>query len=77
MQRALIEETSKLPMAMMQVAPEQGAFMTVLTRIVAEQRRHGWHAEVSSELRSATGSANQKVAPSPSALSTPTRPPSC
>jgi len=38
LQRALIEETSKLPMAMMQVAPEQGAFMTVLTRIVGARR---------------------------------------
>lgn len=34
-QRALIEETAALgPIAMMQIAPEQGAFMTILTRIV-------------------------------------------
>ena len=34
-QRALIEETAALgPIAMMQIAPEQGAFMTILTRLV-------------------------------------------
>jgi caffeoyl-CoA O-methyltransferase len=34
-QQALIEETSKLGgIAMMQIAPEQGAFMTVLTKLV-------------------------------------------
>lgn len=34
-QRALIEETTALgPIAMMQIAPEQGAFMTILTRLV-------------------------------------------
>ena len=34
-QRALIEETAALgPIAMMQVAPEQGAFMTILARLV-------------------------------------------
>jgi caffeoyl-CoA O-methyltransferase len=33
-QRALIEETAALPNAMMQISPEQGAFMTLLTRLV-------------------------------------------
>jgi caffeoyl-CoA O-methyltransferase len=33
-QQALIEETAKLPMAMMQISPEQGAFMTVFTRLI-------------------------------------------
>ncbi len=33
-QQALIDETSSLPQARMQVAPEQGAFMTMLTRLV-------------------------------------------
>jgi caffeoyl-CoA O-methyltransferase len=33
-QRALIEETAKLPNAMMQISPEQGAFMTLLTRAI-------------------------------------------
>ena len=37
-QRALIEETAKLPMAMMQIAPEQGAFMTLLTRLVGARQ---------------------------------------
>ena len=31
-QRALIEETAQLPMAGMQISPEQGAFMTLLVR---------------------------------------------
>ncbi|HEU5309348.1 MAG TPA: O-methyltransferase [Acidimicrobiia bacterium] len=31
-QQALIAETAELPMAMMQISPEQGAFMTLLTR---------------------------------------------
>jgi caffeoyl-CoA O-methyltransferase len=31
-QQALIAETSELPMAIMQISPEQGAFMTLLTR---------------------------------------------
>ena len=31
-QQALIDETAQLPMAMMQISPEQGAFMTLLTR---------------------------------------------
>ena len=33
-QQALIEETAELPMAMMQISPEQGAFMTLFTRAV-------------------------------------------
>ncbi len=33
-QQALIDETAALPQARMQVAPEQGAFMTLLTRLV-------------------------------------------
>jgi len=33
-QRALIDETAALPMAGMQISPEQGAFMTMLTRLV-------------------------------------------
>ncbi len=33
-QRALIDRTKQLPNAMMQIAPEQGAFMSVLTRLV-------------------------------------------
>ncbi|MGQ0823437.1 MAG: O-methyltransferase [Actinomycetota bacterium] len=34
-QRALIEETAALgPIAIMQIAPEQGAFLTILTRLV-------------------------------------------
>lgn len=37
-QRALIEETARLPMAMMQIAPEQGAFMTLLTRLVGARQ---------------------------------------
>ena len=31
-QQALIDETAQLPMAMMQISPEQGAFMTLFTR---------------------------------------------
>jgi caffeoyl-CoA O-methyltransferase len=31
-QQALIDETAELPMAIMQISPEQGAFMTLLTR---------------------------------------------
>jgi caffeoyl-CoA O-methyltransferase len=35
LQQRLIEETGKLgPVAMMQIAPEQGAFLTLLTRVV-------------------------------------------
>jgi predicted O-methyltransferase YrrM len=37
-QRALIEETAQLPMAMMQISPEQGAFMTMLTRLVGARQ---------------------------------------
>ena len=38
-QQALIEETAGLGgIAMMQIAPEQGAFMTVLTRVVGARR---------------------------------------
>jgi predicted O-methyltransferase YrrM len=37
-QRALIEETAALPMAMMQISPEQGAFMTLLTRLVGARQ---------------------------------------
>lgn len=33
-QQALIEETAELPMSMMQISPEQGAFMTLFTRAV-------------------------------------------
>jgi caffeoyl-CoA O-methyltransferase len=33
-QKDLIAETAKLPFAGMQIAPEQGAFMTLLTRLV-------------------------------------------
>ena len=33
-QQALIEETAQLPMAGMQISPEQGAFMTLLVRAV-------------------------------------------
>ncbi len=32
LQQALIDETAQLPMAIMQISPEQGAFMTLLTR---------------------------------------------
>ncbi|HEX9505315.1 MAG TPA: class I SAM-dependent methyltransferase, partial [Acidimicrobiia bacterium] len=34
MQQALIDETAQLPMAVMQISPEQGAFMTVFTRLI-------------------------------------------
>jgi caffeoyl-CoA O-methyltransferase len=37
-QQALIDETAKLPMAMMQISPEQGAFMTLLTRLIGARR---------------------------------------
>ena len=37
-QQALIEETAQLPMAMMQISPEQGAFMTLLTRLIGARR---------------------------------------
>jgi caffeoyl-CoA O-methyltransferase len=33
-QQALIAETAELPMAMMQISPEQGAFMTLFTRAI-------------------------------------------
>jgi caffeoyl-CoA O-methyltransferase len=33
-QQALIDRTAELPMAMMQISPEQGAFMTLFTRAV-------------------------------------------
>ena len=37
-QQALIDETAQLPMAMMQISPEQGAFMTVFTRLVGARQ---------------------------------------
>lgn len=37
-QRSLIEETSRLPNAGMQISPEQGAFMTILTRLLGARR---------------------------------------
>ena len=37
-QQALIEETAQLPNAMMQISPEQGAFMTMLTRLVGARQ---------------------------------------
>jgi predicted O-methyltransferase YrrM len=37
-QQALIEETAQLPMAMMQISPEQGAFMTLLTRLIGARQ---------------------------------------
>ncbi|HEY3669788.1 MAG TPA: O-methyltransferase [Acidimicrobiia bacterium] len=37
-QQALIEETAELPMAIMQISPEQGAFMTLLTRAVGAKQ---------------------------------------
>ena len=37
-QRALIDETARLPNAGMQISPEQGAFMTILTRMVGARR---------------------------------------
>jgi predicted O-methyltransferase YrrM len=36
--RRLREETAKLPMSMMQISPEQGQFMTLLTEIVGARR---------------------------------------
>jgi caffeoyl-CoA O-methyltransferase len=33
-QQGLIDETAQLPMAIMQISPEQGAFMTLLTRAI-------------------------------------------
>jgi caffeoyl-CoA O-methyltransferase len=37
-QQALIDETAQLPMAMMQISPEQGAFMTLLTRAIGAKQ---------------------------------------
>jgi len=37
-QQALIDETAQLPMAMMQISPEQGAFMTLLTRALGAEQ---------------------------------------
>lgn len=37
-QRALITETAELPMAMMQISPEQGAFMTLFTRAIGAKQ---------------------------------------
>jgi caffeoyl-CoA O-methyltransferase len=37
-QQALIEETATLPMAMMQISPEQGAFMTTFTRLIGARQ---------------------------------------
>jgi caffeoyl-CoA O-methyltransferase len=37
-QQALIEETAQLPMAGMQISPEQGAFMTVFTRLIGARQ---------------------------------------
>ena len=37
-QRDLIEETAALPMAMMQIAPEQGVFMTLLARLIGARQ---------------------------------------
>jgi caffeoyl-CoA O-methyltransferase len=37
-QQALIDETSQLPNAMMQISPEQGAFMTLLTRAIGARQ---------------------------------------
>jgi predicted O-methyltransferase YrrM len=37
-QQALIDETAELPMAIMQISPEQGAFMTLLTRALGVRR---------------------------------------
>ena len=43
-QQALIDETAALPIAMMQISPEQGAFMTLLTRLRRRAaRRRGRH----------------------------------
>ncbi len=37
-QQALIDETAELPMAMMQISPEQGAFMTLFTRAIGAKQ---------------------------------------
>jgi caffeoyl-CoA O-methyltransferase len=37
-QQALIDETAQLPMAMMQISPEQGAFMTLFTRAIGAKQ---------------------------------------
>lgn len=37
-QQALIDETARLPNAIMQIAPEQGAFMTLLTRALGARQ---------------------------------------
>jgi caffeoyl-CoA O-methyltransferase len=37
-QQALIDETAALPMAGMQISPEQGTFMTVVTRLVGARQ---------------------------------------
>ena len=37
-QEALIAETAELPMAMMQISPEQGAFMTLFTRAIGAKQ---------------------------------------
>jgi caffeoyl-CoA O-methyltransferase len=37
-QQSLIDETAQLPMAMMQISPEQGAFMTLLTRALGARQ---------------------------------------
>jgi caffeoyl-CoA O-methyltransferase len=37
-QQALIDETAELPMAIMQISPEQGAFMTLFTRAVGAKQ---------------------------------------
>jgi caffeoyl-CoA O-methyltransferase len=37
-QRALIEETAQLPMAGMQISPEQGTFMTLIARLIGARQ---------------------------------------
>jgi caffeoyl-CoA O-methyltransferase len=37
-QQALIDETAELPLAGMQISPEQGAFMTMITRLIGARR---------------------------------------
>src|SRR4051794_29732349 len=37
-QQALIDETAELPMAMMQISPEQGAFMALFTRAIGAKQ---------------------------------------
>jgi caffeoyl-CoA O-methyltransferase len=37
-QRALIEETAQLPMAGMQISPEQGTFMTLMARLIGARQ---------------------------------------